>query len=72
MRTLLSVLVVAVLTGCASYTKAMYGGGDALEDYSHCLPKGITNAGIDACMKAAGWDKYPDPQPQGPAAYHRP
>ena len=85
MKTLTLVLVV-LLGGCATYTAALYGTGPASSDWIQCqkdnsgygtnLDFGITHRTHFAkCMGEAGWEQIPD-KPDGsgwgPTAYRRP
>ena len=82
-RTTLPVLVLSavLLSGCAAYTAAMYGTGEASADFIQCRKD---NAGYETipdfgithrqhflkCMREAGWEKLPD-TPEGPSSYRR-
>ena len=71
-------LLLAALPGCASYRKAMYGDGPASTDYDRCseawhefVPLPARRGDMASCMRKAGWELKPGPQPEGPAAYQR-
>ncbi len=71
-------VLVILLSGCAGYTKAMYGEGPASEAYVNCskawhefVPIQARRADMKDCMREAGWELKPGQQPEGPAAYRR-
>ena len=77
-RCLVTAIALAMfMSGCAGYTKALYGEGPASEDYTKCMSGGLEAIGvsprlyIDPCMKKAGWERLPGQQPEGPGAYRR-
>ncbi|HEX9546380.1 MAG TPA: hypothetical protein VF942_03535 [Acidimicrobiales bacterium] len=64
---MLTLALVVLLGGRATYTAALYGTGSASSDWIQCQK--------DKCMREAGWEQIPD-KPDGsgwgPTAYRRP
>ncbi len=82
----LTLALVVLLGGCATYTAALYDTGPASCDWIQCqkdtsgygtIPDfGITlRTHFAKCMREAGWEQFPD-KPDGsgwgPTAYRRP